>query len=323
MPTSEPSASPSGCSCVTSTKRSPVRSASSTCCARLLRDGLGGAHAAPSPGRSSIGGFSLISASSARRAAPSRRCAKVERRRVLHAQRAGRPRAAGRRARSVRPSSAAGARLLVAEDAHEDLRVAQIGAGVRHPSPSRSRRGDPSRSAGSRRRAPLGPPRRHAASCALLILDPPGRPTDASVPLDPHLLGEARLEPAHDAVDRPRRAARADPPVSAAASVERCQTSWWSTSATVRPCRPWSCALTDCSSARLAFRLPASGKCRWTSSSATYALMTRAGLAGLLELALDLACLVDLEHVALLDVLEVREHDAALEALRRPRARRP
>src|SRR4051794_15783992 len=32
------------------------------------------------------------------------------------------------------------------------------------------------------------------------------------------------------------------------------------------------------------------------------------------ELALDLAGLVGLQHVALLDVLEVREHDAALEA---------
>ena len=37
--------------------------------------------------------------------------------------------------------------------------------------------------------------------------------------------------------------------------------------------------------------------------------------ATLLELALDLAGLVDLEHVALADVLEVLEHDAALEAL--------
>ena len=33
------------------------------------------------------------------------------------------------------------------------------------------------------------------------------------------------------------------------------------------------------------------------------------------ELSLDLAGLVDLEHVALADVLEVLQHDAALEAL--------
>jgi hypothetical protein len=65
-----------------------------------------------------------------------------------------------------------------------------------------------------------------------------------------------------------------EPAVSAAASVARCQVSWPSTSATVTPWRPWSCAFTDERSFRLDLRLPASGKWMWMSSSATYACAT-------------------------------------------------
>src|SRR4051794_33516327 len=69
------------------------------------------------------------------------------------------------------------------------------------------------------------------------------------------------------------------------------------------------CALTGASSLRLAFRLPASGKC----SSICRTETKPAGLrSDLLELALDLARRIDLQDVALLDVLEVLEHDAAL-----------
>src|SRR4051794_41509522 len=50
---------------------------------------------------------------------------------------------------------------------------------------------------------------------------------------------------------------------------------------------------------------PSTGRLRIGRREATYDLR---------ELALDLAGLVRLQHVALLDVLEVREHDAALEA---------
>ena len=62
-----------------------------------------------------------------------------------------------------------------------------------------------------------------------------------------------------------------EPAVSAAASVVRCHVSWPSTSATVTPWRPCSCAFTDERSFRLDLRLPESGKWMWMSSSATYA----------------------------------------------------
>src|SRR5688500_11423080 len=85
----------------------------------------------------------------------------------------------------------------------------------------------------------------------------------------------------------------------------------WSTSASAAPkrcCRP---ALTAFSSERLAFKDPASGKCRWIRRTATKAC---SALTALGELALHLLGLVDLEHVALLDVLVVAQDDAALEA---------
>src|SRR3954468_15755464 len=97
-------------------------------------------------------------------------------------------------------------------------------------------------------------------------------------------------------------------------SVERCQASWWPTSATAAPkrwCRP---ALTALSSERLAFSDPESGKCRSMRRTATKASDTagtdgeRGRLGG--ERALDLLGLEDLEHVALLDVLVAAEHDA-------------
>src|SRR5262249_53569967 len=74
-----------------------------------------------------------------------------------------------------------------------------------------------------------------------------------------------------------------EPPVSAAVSVERCHRSWWSVSETAQPKRWWSCALIDDSSLRLDFRLPASGKCRSITSTATKPPDTSR------ELALDLA----------------------------------
>src|SRR3954454_4494324 len=103
-----------------------------------------------------------------------------------------------------------------------------------------------------------------------------------------------------------------EPLTRAAASVERCHVSWWSTSATAQPSRVCSWALTEERSLRLSFRLWASGKCRWIVKSATYAATAGRPLGGL-ELALHLPRLEDLEHVALADVGEARQHDAALE----------
>src|SRR3954454_3497300 len=107
-----------------------------------------------------------------------------------------------------------------------------------------------------------------------------------------------------------RSSSWADPLVSATDSVVRCQVSCPPTSATAAPRRPWIWALTDCTSLRLAFSEPASGKCRSTSRSATYASVN----GSLCELALDRPRLEDLQVVALLDVLEVVQRDAALEA---------
>src|SRR5690606_24124113 len=95
---------------------------------------------------------------------------------------------------------------------------------------------------------------------------------------------------------------------SAAVSSVRCHRSWWAVSATAQPRRWWSCALSDASSLRLAFKLPDCGKCTSITSTAT----KPPPISG--ELALDLARRVRLEHVALLHIAEVPEDDAALEA---------
>ena len=63
-----------------------------------------------------------------------------------------------------------------------------------------------------------------------------------------------------------------DPPVRAAASVARCQVSCPSTSLTETPSLVLSWAFAEARSLRLDFREPESGKCRWTSRRATYAL---------------------------------------------------
>ena len=66
-----------------------------------------------------------------------------------------------------------------------------------------------------------------------------------------------------------------------------------------------------------AFRLAGLGEVQVDLAAARRTRVTltpRSAASG--ELALDLPRLVDLEDVALLDVLEVREHDAALEARR-------
>src|SRR3954451_12138519 len=94
-----------------------------------------------------------------------------------------------------------------------------------------------------------------------------------------------------------------------ASSVERCQASWWATSATATPKRCWSPALTALSSARLAFKDPASGK-----NNSMRRTATNASAMACLQGALDLLGLEHLEHVALLDVLVVAQDDAALEA---------
>ena len=72
-------------------------------------------------------------------------------------------------------------------------------------------------------------------------------------------------------VGRLLAASRAIASANATASVERCQVSWWATSATDAPIRSRRWAFTRFSSARLAFSEPDSGKCRWTRMSTTNA----------------------------------------------------
>src|SRR3954453_3502858 len=96
----------------------------------------------------------------------------------------------------------------------------------------------------------------------------------------------------------------------ATASVERCQLSWWPTSATDVCRRSRRSAFTRLSSARLPLSEPDSGKNRWTRISTTYAWSTP-----LRELALDLPRLVDLHRVTHFEVLVIGQNDTALEAL--------
>jgi hypothetical protein len=65
---------------------------------------------------------------------------------------------------------------------------------------------------------------------------------------------------------------RAEPPVIATANVDRCHVSCPSTSLTETPSLVLSWAFAEARSLRLDFRDPESGKCRWMSRSATYAL---------------------------------------------------
>ena len=58
----------------------------------------------------------------------------------------------------------------------------------------------------------------------------------------------------------------------ATASVARCQASCPATSLTETPSLVLSWAFAEARSLRLDFREPESGKCRWTSRRATYAL---------------------------------------------------
>ena len=102
----------------------------------------------------------------------------------------------------------------------------------------------------------------------------------------------------------------AEPPASATASVDRCHESWWATSATEAPIRWRRCALTLFRPARLAFKESLSGKKRWTRRRTTNVSDT------LRERALDLPRGVDLDHVPLLHVGVVLQHDAALEPRR-------
>ena len=115
---------------------------------------------------------------------------------------------------------------------------------------------------------------------------------------------------------------------NAAVSAQRCQRSWWSTSATEAPKR--FCELRLRRQHVLALALQRAGlrkvelgredrdEPRHGPAAAT------AAVGRLVERrALDLAGLVDLEDVALAQVVEALEQDAALEALRRPRGRRP
>src|SRR5439155_4319460 len=60
------------------------------------------------------------------------------------------------------------------------------------------------------------------------------------------------------------------PATAAATTVERCHLSWCSTSATATPRRPRSWSVNDFSSLRLALRSWTSEKCRWIVTSATY-----------------------------------------------------
>ena len=65
---------------------------------------------------------------------------------------------------------------------------------------------------------------------------------------------------------------RTESPVTAMASVDRCHVSCPPTSLTATPSRVCSWAFAEARSLRLDFREPESGKCRWTSRRATYAL---------------------------------------------------
>src|SRR6185503_10914431 len=101
----------------------------------------------------------------------------------------------------------------------------------------------------------------------------------------------------------------------------RCQSSSWSPSATEAPKRRWSWAFTDRSSLRLPFSERFSGKCSSTERMPTQPAPKALRGGGRsrrrrVEIgALDLTRLVDLQHVAFLEVVEALEQDAALEAL--------
>src|SRR5947209_14445709 len=105
-----------------------------------------------------------------------------------------------------------------------------------------------------------------------------------------------------------------EPLVTAASRRARCQRSWNATSATATPRRPWSWALMELSSLRLPFRLPASGKCRSTTRTATKPLpsIKRPVAPSGDQLALDLPRRVGLQHVAFFDIGVVAQHDTAL-----------
>ena len=306
--TSEPSASPSGFSCVSEEEAlglAQIPEHEVAVAARAV-----GAHASPS-GR-------------ARRAA--RRCAcrgPSSRRRGTRASGCAScaARAAMRRWRkpcAERSPSRVGSRsAVVAEHAHVHARMAQVWAGVHtghgHKSDARvlevlgDRRASTSRTASSTRRIRsdviASPPSRSfdgRQRCAR-----PARPPGSDASSQRSTLSAIRSSERRSS--RPAWPPRASRAARGPGDRSRRRPA---------PKRVCSCALTDASSLRLPFRLPASGKCRWISRTEDE------GRRAHFELALDLPGLVDLEHVALLDVGEVREHDAALEARPRPRGRR-
>src|SRR4051795_12577717 len=121
------------------------------------------------------------------------------------------------------------------------------------------------------------------------------------------------------APSRSSSSSRCSRATQATVSRARCQSSWWSTSATDAPKRRCSCALTESSSLRLPFSEWFSGK--WSSAERMPTQPAPKALGsgrrrGRVEVgALDLTRFVDLEHVAFPEVVEALEQDAALEAL--------
>ena len=187
MPTSEPSASPSGCSCVASTKRSPSRISLEHLLARRRRRRPRAAHA----GRSRR--------SAARRASRGRSCRRRRTRASACASGAARARSRPCRkpcARCAGPSSVASRCSLprVAEHAHVHARMAQIGAGpdIGHGHESHSRVLEVFAIASPRTSlnglVHAAHPRRQ------LILAPPRRRKEANVRCNAHALGKAAVE---------------------------------------------------------------------------------------------------------------------------------
>ena len=189
----------------------------------------------------------------------------------------------------------------------------------RRPSPSRSRSAGPSAS-GARPRAPadrlVHPP---PSLSARQGRPPPDRPARAR---SPATRGSAR----------PHRAAawssECPSAAQATASVERCQRSWWSTSATDAPKRCRKLRLRRLHVLPLALERARLREVELDGEDPDVAGRPRLGRAtsrrsaagggrrSLGEIgALDLARLVRLEHVAFLHVVEAVEEDAALEAL--------
>ena len=207
-----------------------------------------------------------------------------------------RPGAAGSRARSAGPRASL-ALLGVAEHAHEDARMAQIGAGldIGH--------GDESDPGSLRSRC--------MASLRTSLMASSTRRIRSPVILDLQVLEDGQSldrRPAGSAVERTLTRRRAptqlgEPPVIATASVERCH----GPGGRPRPPRRQAVLqlrLRRGSSLRLAFRSRRPG----SADGRAAARRTRSSAAShrLRELALDLARLVDLQDVALLDVLVVR-----------------